>query len=65
MRGYIQPYLYEYTNDDGSVKLQPGTPFPTPDVVAPLPEECDPADEHATPRCFGTLHFVIRRIQAH
>jgi hypothetical protein len=65
MRGYIQPYLYQYTDASGTVQLQPGTPFPTPDVVAPLPEACDPADELATPRCFGTLHFVIRRIQSH
>jgi hypothetical protein len=65
MVGFIQPYLYGYTDPDGIVALQPGTPFPTPDPVAPLPAACDPTSFNpAEPYCFGTLQFTIRRIQA-
>lgn len=64
MLGFIQPYLYNYTNADGIVNLAAGTPFPTPDPVAPLPAACDPSDFGAAPYCLGTLQFTIRRIQA-
>ena len=65
MVGFIQPYLYGYTDPDGIVVLQPGTPFPAPDPVAPLPAACDPSTFNpAEPYCFGTLQFTIRRIQA-
>lgn len=65
MVGYIQPYLYSYTDTNGIVLLQPGTPFPTPDPVAPLPAACNPAAFDPTaPYCLGTLQFTIRRIQA-
>jgi hypothetical protein len=65
MVGFIQPYLYGYTDPDGIVALQPGTPFPTPDPVAPLPPACDPTTFNPLePYCFGTLQFTIRRILA-
>lgn len=65
MVGYLQPYLYGYTDPDGIVTLQPGTPFPSPDPVAPVPAACDPSTFNpAEPYCFGTLQFTIRRIQA-
>ena len=62
MRGYIQPYQYIMTDNFGIVALQPGTPFPLVDPVAPLPAPCDPS-ARTNPRCLGTLTFVIRRIQ--
>jgi hypothetical protein len=64
MVGFIQPYLYNYTDANGIVTLQPGTPFPTPDPVRRLPAACDPADFGAAPYCLGTLQFTIRRILA-
>jgi hypothetical protein len=65
MVGFIQPYLYGYTDPDGIVALQPGTPFPSPDPVAPLPPACDPTTFNPLePYCFGTLQFTIRRILA-
>jgi hypothetical protein len=63
MRGFIQPYLYKMTDNFGIVNMQPGTPIPEVDPVAPLPVGCDPFAD-TNPRCFGTLTFVIRRIQA-
>lgn len=65
MKGFIQPYLYPYTNANGIVNLQADNIRPNPDPVAPLPAACDPADFAAVPYCFGTLQFTIRRIQAH
>jgi len=69
MRGYIQPYVYPYTVDDGTigrVKLQPGSPFPDPNPADPLPAECDPwAAPTGGAQCMGTLHFNIQRIPAH
>ncbi len=63
MRGYIQPYQYVMTDNYGLVTLQPGSPFPAVDPVAPLPAgACDPS-VRTNPRCLGTLTFVIRRIQ--
>lgn len=64
MRGFIQPYLYSMTDPFGIVLMQPGTPFPLVDPVARLPVTCDPKAQ-TNPYCLGTLHFVIRRIQAH
>ncbi|HSL21020.1 MAG TPA: hypothetical protein VK886_05750 [Vicinamibacterales bacterium] len=64
MVGFIQPYLYNYTDANGIVSLQDGTAFPTPDPVAPLPAACDPSDFGAAPYCLGTLQFTIRRIRA-
>jgi hypothetical protein len=70
MRGYIQPYLYAYTEPDGTigrVKLKPGSPFPDPNPAAdPLPAGCNPsAPAPGVPACLGTLHFNIQRIPAH
>jgi hypothetical protein len=62
MKGFLQPYLFSITNQFGIVNLQPGTPFPTPDPIPPLPEVCDPSAK-TNPYCFGTFMFVIRRIQ--
>jgi hypothetical protein len=65
MVGFIQPYSYSYTDANGIVLLQPGTPFPAMDPVAPLPTACNPAAFSPTePYCLGTLQFTIRRIQA-
>ena len=63
MRGYIQPYFYPITDANGFVILSPGTPFPSPDPMGPLPALCDPnaAPDPTQPHCFGTLHFIIRR----
>jgi len=63
MKGYLQPYLYSITDRFGIVNLQPGTPFPTPDPVQPLPDACDPTSTSDNPYCFGTFMFVIRRLQ--
>lgn len=62
IRGYLQPYLFSITDKWGIVNLQPGTPFPTPDPVAPLPQVCDPTAQ-TNPYCFGTFMFVVRRVQ--
>jgi len=62
MKGYLQPFLFGITDKFGIVNLQPGTPFPTPDPIQPLPEVCDPT-ANSNPYCFGTFMFVIRRIQ--
>jgi hypothetical protein len=67
MVGFIQPYFYAYTDQNGIVNLQPGTPFPTPDPVAPLPTQCIPPTgppDFSEPVCLGTLQFTIRRIIA-
>ena len=64
IRGYIQPYLYTLTDRFGELNLTPGTPFPTPDPIGPLPSTCDPTQVTANPLCLGTLHFVVRRIPA-
>lgn len=64
IRGYIQPYLYTLTDKFGELNLTPGTPFPTPDPIGPLPSTCDPTQTSANPLCLGTLHFVVRRIPA-
>lgn len=67
MRGYIQPYLYPYTEDDGTigrVVLKPDAPFPDPNPADPLPDTCDPGTP-SLPQCLGTLHFNIQRIPAH
>lgn len=64
MVGYLQPYLYNYTNSDGIVNLRPGTPFPAVDPTAPLPAACNPADFGAGPYCLGTLQITLRRIPA-
>ncbi len=67
MRGFIQPYFFPFTDRFGTVNLQSGTPFPTPDPIPPLPPSaaCNPQDANSVPYCFGVLHFVVRRIQAH
>jgi hypothetical protein len=62
VKGYLQPYLYSITDRFGIVNLQPGTPFPTPDPVTPLPEVCDPTAK-TNPYCAGTFMFVVRRMQ--
>lgn len=62
IKGYLQPYLFSITDGFGIVNLQPGTPFPTPDPVAPLPQVCDPT-ARTNPYCFGTFMFVVRRVQ--
>ena len=64
MRGFIQPYIYDMTDNFGIVNLQSGTPIPTADPVTPLPATCNPLARADNPRCLGTLTFVIRRIQA-
>ena len=64
MRGFIQPYIYDMTDNFGIVNLQSGTPIPMSDPVAPLPATCNPLARTGNPRCLGTLTFVIRRIQA-
>lgn len=67
MRGYIQPYFYPYTEDDGTfgrVILKPDAPYPDPNPADPLPESCDPWVP-SLPQCLGTLHFNIQRIPAH
>jgi hypothetical protein len=65
MRGFIQPYIYDMTDKFGIVNLDPGTPIPASDPVAPLPTAvCNPFALTDNPRCLGTLTFVIRRIQA-
>jgi len=63
MRGFIQPYFFPFTDNNGFVILNPGTPFPQLDPIKPLPTVCDPtaAPSPTEPHCFGTLHFVIRR----
>lgn len=65
MQGFIEPYLYSYTDADGIVALQPGTPFPDPDPLAPLPAACDPSAIGSNPYCLGTLQFTVRRIPAY
>ena len=66
MRGFIQPYAYPFTDNNGFVILKPGTPFPLLDPIKPLPAVCDPTVFDPTqPHCFGTLHFVIRRTPSH
>jgi hypothetical protein len=66
MRGFIQPYAFPYTDNNGFVILKPGTPFPLLDPIKPLPTVCDPTVFDPTqPHCFGTLHFVIRRTPSH
>ena len=64
VKGYLQPFLFSITDSFGIVNLLPGTPYPTPDPVAPLPQVCDPRAK-ANPYCFGTFMFVIRRVLAH
>jgi hypothetical protein len=64
MIGFLQPYSYNYTDPNGQVLLQPHTPFPDPDPIAPLPTRCDPTDFAAKPYCFGTFQFTIRRVPA-
>ena len=66
MRGFIQPYFYPYTEDDGTigrVVLQEDAPFPNPNPADPLPEDCEPWVP-SLPQCLGTLHFNIQRIPA-
>jgi hypothetical protein len=60
--GYLQPWLYSITDSYGIVRLQPGTPFASPDPTTPLPANCDPTDKNANPYCFGTFMFVIKRV---
>jgi hypothetical protein len=64
MLGFLQPYGYAYTDANGTVELQPGTPFPEPDPISPLPSTCDPTNFAARPYCFGTFQFTIRRVPA-
>ena len=64
VKGYIQPYLFTITDGWGTVNLKPGTPYPTPDPLAPLPQTCDPTAKNSNPYCFGTFMFVLRRMQA-
>jgi hypothetical protein len=40
--GYLQPFLFSMTDAFGIVKLQPGTPFASPDPTSQLPAGCDP-----------------------
>ena len=63
VKGYLQPFLFSITDRFGVVSLEPGTPFPTPDPMAPLPQACDPT-ARTNPYCFGTFMFVVRRVQA-
>ena len=63
MRGFIQPYIYDMTDNFGIVQLVPGSPLPAADPVLPLPATCNPFAVADNPRCLGTLTFVIRRIQ--
>lgn len=63
VRGYLQPFLFSITDRFGQVNLQPNTPYPTPDPIAPLPATCDPTATASNPYCFGTFMFVIRRVQ--
>jgi hypothetical protein len=68
MRGYIQPFLYSYTEDDGTigrVHLSADAPFPDPNPADPLPEGCTFSENPRGPHCLGTLHFNIQRIPAH
>lgn len=62
--GYLQPFLFAITDSTGTVNLQPGTPFASPDPTSPLPTTCDPTNKTANPYCFGTFMFVVRRVQA-
>ena len=62
VKGYIQPYVFNFTDKWGIVNMQPGTPFPSPDPLAPLPAVCNPT-VIANPYCPGTFMFVVRRVQ--
>jgi hypothetical protein len=64
MLGFLQPYGYAYTDANGHVILKPGTPFPDPDPIGPLPATCAPTNFTAKPYCFGTFQFTIRRVPA-
>jgi hypothetical protein len=73
MRGYIQPYLYRYTEPSdapfpgtgiGAVIFDGEGKFPNPSPTDPLPNSCDTSPT-AVPQCLGTLHFYIHRIPAH
>ena len=61
-KGWIQPFFFGITDKYGITNLQPGTPYPSPDPLAPLPAVCDPTKQ-SNPYCFGTLMFVIRRFE--
>jgi hypothetical protein len=67
MRGYIQPFSYDYTEDDGTIGRVNlgGGPFPDPNPADPLPEGCTFSSNPRGPHCLGTLHFNIQRIPAH
>jgi len=61
-KGWIQPFFFGITDKYGITNLQPATPYPSPDPLAPLPAVCDPTKQ-SNPYCFGTLMFVIRRFE--
>jgi hypothetical protein len=62
IKGWIQPFLFAIADQYGVTNLQPGTPYPTPDPLSPLPAVCDPTKQ-SNPYCFGTLMFVLRRFK--
>ena len=75
-RGFIQPYLYQFTKADPSgigLVTNPAspvapffTPFPDPNPTDPLPATCKPSGLLTGDKvpCLGTLHFYISRIPA-
>jgi hypothetical protein len=75
-RGFIQPYLYQFTKADpsgiGLVTNPPSpvspffSPFPDPNPTDPLPATCVPSGLFKGDKvpCLGTLHFYIRKIPA-
>lgn len=75
-RGFIQPYLYQFTKADpsgiGIVTNPPTTvapffsPFPDPNPTEPLPATCVPSGLLRGDKvpCLGTLHFYVARIPA-